>query len=411
MLKAGQRFGNYELLERLGDGGMGVIYRAVETSLGRQVALRLIPPQAAPDGTTRARLNREVTLLAGLDHPNVVPVYEVGERDGMLFVATRWIDGRTLEEVVSSEGPLDLRRAVRIVNQVASALQAAHDGGILHRAIRPSNVLLTATDFVYLTDFGLARRQGDMTGLTVQQQLLDRYDFVAPEYVAGQTVDERADIYGLGGVLYFVLTGQVPYPEANPSAKLYAHTSAPAPVPSRLRPDVPHELDAVVQRAMAKSPDERQRSAAEFAFEASGAVGLSSPPWTARRSRGQLAPPAPGPPAGAPAGEDGSHAGRPAPRDGSADAHSGLRDRDGGDRFDSDRDGYSRLGQWDADGDGRSLESDGRFTEPVRVYGRRGRSRSPSRSPSPSRSRLLAWSLILIVFLAAPVALLVAVLH
>jgi serine/threonine protein kinase len=172
-------------------------------------------------------------------------------------------------------------RSLRIVSQAASALQAAHDAGIIHRAVRPSSVLLTRSDFVYLTDFGLARRRGDMTGLTVQEQLLGGYDFVAPEYIGGQEIDGGADIYGLGGALYFTLTGQVPFPAANPSAKLSAHTSSPPPRVSELRPDIPRELDAVVQRAMAKSPDERQRSAGEFAFEAAGAVGLSSPPWTA----------------------------------------------------------------------------------------------------------------------------------
>lgn len=369
MLRVGQRFGDYELLERLGDGGSGVVYRAEESSLGRPVALRLIPSQVAPDATTRARLNREVTLLAALDHPNVVPVYEVGEREGMLFVATRWIDGRTLEALAAEESPVSPRRAVRLVSQVASALQAAHDAGIIHRAVRPSSVLVTGTDFVYLTDFGLARRRGDMTGLTVQEQLLGRYDFVAPEYIAGQEIDRCVDIYGLGGVLYFTLTGQVPFPAPNPSAKLYAHTSSPPPRASELRPDIPPELDAVVQRAMAKSPEERQQSAAEFAFEAAGAVGLSSPPWTAGRSQ---------------------------PRPQHRSEHRELPPRPAMSAPEPVVPASSER-----QGGRRPAQSEDGFTDPV-IYGRRHRGLRP---------HLAAWALALVLFVAAPVALLIAVLH
>jgi serine/threonine protein kinase len=387
VLRIGQRFGDYELQERLGDGGSGVVYRAREISLGRPVALRIIPPQTAPDATTRARLNREVTLLAALDHPNVVPVYEVGEQDGMLFVATRWINGRTLDTVVAEEGALSPRRAVRIVNQVAGALQAAHEGGIAHRGVRPSSALVTDTDFVYLTDFGLARRSGDMTGLTVQEQLLDKYDFVAPEYIAGQEVDGRADIYGLGGVLYFALTGEVPFPAPNPSAKLYAHTASPAPAPSRLNPDVPSGLDEVVQRAMAKAPEDRQDSAAQFAFEAASAVEMSSPPWSAHHEAApsRLAPS----PQLAPSPTHEPEPAAPPSSDRSIDAEPAVLARSERFRAPAEPEPEPRPG----------AGSDG-FTEQV-IYGHQKR----------VRARVMAWAVALVAFVAAPVALLIAALH
>jgi serine/threonine protein kinase len=370
VLKIGERFGNYELLERLNAGGSDIVYRARELSLGRPVALRLIPPQVAPDATARARLNREVTVLAALDQPNVAPIYEVGEHDGMLFVATRWIDGLPLQNLVEKDGPLSPRRAVRMVGQVAAALEVAHAHGIAHRAVRPSSVLVTSTDFVYLTDFGLARRSGDITGLTVQEQLLGQSDYVAPEYIAGQEAGRPADIYGLGGVLYFALTGEVPFPAPNSSAKLYAHTSTPPPAPSRLRPDTPPGLDAVVQRALSKSPDDRQPSAAEFAFEASGAVGLSSPPWVAITPPGPV-PERPGEPARAP--------------DAPARAPAAPAD---------EREARSLPAS------GTSPQSNDGFSERV-IYGRHKR----------VNGRLVGWALGLVLFAAAPVALLIAALH
>jgi serine/threonine protein kinase len=258
---------------------MGHIYRARDLRLGRQVALRIIGPDVAGDAVTRARLNRESLAIASVDHPNVVPIYDAGESDGRLYVVTRWVQGVDLGTLVREHGPLEPKRAVRIVNQVASALQAAHDLGIMHRGVRPSSVLVTETDHAYLTDFGLARRGSDLTGLTMQEHLLESFDYLAPEYVEGSPADARVDIYGLGCVLYDALTGEVPYPEPTPAAKMYAHRSADPPSARAQHPEVPRALDAVIQRALAKDPSERPQSAGEFAIEASGAVGLSAPLW------------------------------------------------------------------------------------------------------------------------------------
>ncbi len=176
-----------------------------------------------------------------------------------------------------AEGPLEPRRAVRIVNQVASALDAAHTLGIMHRSVKPSSVIVTETDQANLTEFGLARRASDLTGM--QEHLVGSFDYLAPEYLEGGSADARVDIYGLGCVLYEALTGEVPYPEPTPAAKMYAHRSADPPSVRARRPDVPPALDAVVTRAMAKDPSERHQSPGEFAIEAAGAAQMSAPPW------------------------------------------------------------------------------------------------------------------------------------
>ena len=265
---------------------MSEIYRARDLRLGRQVALRIVGPELARDPVARARLNRAASALASVDHPNVVPIYGTGEADGKLFIVTRWIDGTSVSALVREQGPLEARRAVRIVNQVASALQAAHAIGIMHRNVKPSRVLVTATDHAYLTDFALARRASDLTGLTIQENLLDSYDYLAPEYIEGGDVDARVDIYGLGCVLYEALTGEVPYPAATPAAKMYAQRSAEPPSVRARRPEVPEALDAVVRHAMAKDPSARYQTPGEFAVEAAGALGMSGPLWATRAAFG-----------------------------------------------------------------------------------------------------------------------------
>lgn len=282
MIARGQRFGRYELAELVGQSDRGAIYRATDVPLGRSVALRLVPADVANDGVVRARLNREATALAAIDHPNVPPIYEATEQDGQIYIASRWIDGVDLGTLAHEEGPLDPVRAVRVVNQVAGALRAAHAIGIMHRSVKPSTVMVTASDHAYLTDFALARRSDDITGLTAQADLASGFDYLAPEYIAGAKADQRVDIYGLGCVLYEALTGEVPFDAPGPAAKMYAHASAEPPSPRARRPEVPERLDAVVRRALSKDPDDRQQSAGEFAIEAAMGVDLSPPLWAAR---------------------------------------------------------------------------------------------------------------------------------
>ena len=301
MIRAGQRLAGYELEELVGTDQTGAIYRALDVRLQRLVALRIVAADLAADPVTRARLNRESTALASVDHPNVAPIYETGESDGRIFIASRWVDGANLSTLVRDEGPLELRRAVRLVSQVASALQATRALGIMHRNVKPSTVLVTPTDHVYLTDFGLARRPEDSAGLTVEEHLLQSFDYVAPEYISGGEIDARVDIYGLGCVLYEALTAEVPYPRSGSAAKMYAHVSAEPPSVRAQRPDVPERLDAVVRRALAKDPADRAQTPGEFAIDLAGAVDMSSPVWATMAQPARVPDPSPVPGQPAPA--------------------------------------------------------------------------------------------------------------
>jgi serine/threonine protein kinase len=292
MLREGDALGVYRLEELVGSGVTGVMFRGRDTRLGRTVALRIVDPELASDPIVRTRLNRESTMLAQLDHPNVVPLYEAAEIDKRLCLSSRWVDGRSLARVIRSNGPLEVRRAVRIIGQVAAALQAAHNLDVIHRDVKPSNVLVTRGDHAYLTDFCLARRSTDTAGLTAPNELLASVDYVAPEAISGGTLDHRVDIYGLGLVLYEALTGEVPFPRDVDAAKVYAHLSVAPPSIHARRPEVPIALDAVVQRALAKEPGGRQQSAAAFALEAFDAVNLTGPVFAAASAgNGAVTPP------------------------------------------------------------------------------------------------------------------------
>jgi hypothetical protein len=273
VLRPGSVFAHYELEAVAGSGGMGVVYRARDLRLGRPVALKIIAPHLARQPLVRERLNREAMAAAAVDHPNVVALYEAGEHDDTVYIATRWIDGTTLSQLVEREGGLEFGRAARLLVQVAGALQGAHGAGLVHRDVTPSNVIVDARDHAYLTDFGLTRRATDVTGLTGTGQLLATLDYVAPEQIEGGAVDLRADIYSLGCLGWFLLCGEAPFPRDGHAAKLYAHLSAEyAPVGER-RPDVPAQLDDALRRAMAKDPAARQPSAAAFAEEVAAATG------------------------------------------------------------------------------------------------------------------------------------------
>jgi serine/threonine-protein kinase len=279
VLVAGDSIAGYDLEELVGRGATGVMFRARDRRLGRPVALRIVAPELASDSVVRARLNRESTVLAQLDHPNVVPLYEAEDAGGTIVLASRWVDGRSLQALVRRDGPFEPARAARLVAQVAAALQAAHELGIIHRDVKPSNVLVTGADHAYLTDFCLARRDTDTVGLTGPNELVAALDYVAPELIREDEVDRRIDIYGLGLVLYEALTGEVPFPRAGNAAKLYAHLSAEPPSIHARRPEVPVALDAAVRQALAKDPADRQPSAAAFARDALDAIGATRPPW------------------------------------------------------------------------------------------------------------------------------------
>ena len=267
LLPPGSVLADFEITDVIGRGGMGVVYRAVELSLGRPVALKLIAPHLADEEGFRERFVRESRLSASIDHPHIVPVYGAGEADGVPYIAMRFVEGVNMRVAIAPVGRLEPRRAARLIQQVASALDAAHERGLVHRDVKPANVLLSrhaGVEHAYLTDFGITKRRNATDGATATGQFVGSVDYVAPEQLKGETLDGRADIYSLGCVLYECLTGEVPFPREDDAARLFAHVSDPVPELSERAPDVPPGLSAVVRRAMAKAPDERFQTAGEL---------------------------------------------------------------------------------------------------------------------------------------------------
>ena len=261
---AGTEVAGYRIVEQAGSGGMGVVYRAEETGLGgRPVALKLLPPALAGDPDFRARFLREMRVAAAIDHPNIVPIYRAGEDRGLLYLAMRYVHAADLRGVLAAEGRLEPGRALAILDQVARALDAAHARGLVHRDVKPGNILLAPPvldgdpEHVYLVDFGLARSDSDDRSLGGAGSFLGTPRYAAPEQAAGRPVDGRADGYALGCVLYECLTGQPPFPGGSGEAVLLAHLEATPPRVTALRPDLPPAIDQVVARAMAKAPADR----------------------------------------------------------------------------------------------------------------------------------------------------------
>jgi hypothetical protein len=253
---------------------MGVVYRALQLDLDRPVALKLIAPQLAEDPDFRERFVRESRAAASIDHPNVIPIYYTGESDdGALYIAMRYVEGSDLRTLVRAEQRLDPARAAYIVSQVASALDAAHARGIVHRDVKPANVLLGANDHAYLTDFGLTKRVTSHTGSTRDGGWVGTLGYVAPEQIRGERLDARADVYALGCVLYHSLAGAPPYQRESDEATLWAHLNDDPPSLHERAPDVPESFDAVLARAMAKDPDDRYPSTGDLGRAALAAAG------------------------------------------------------------------------------------------------------------------------------------------
>jgi serine/threonine-protein kinase len=270
--RVGTWFGPYRLMRLLGRGGMGEVYEAEDTRKGRIVALKLISPQFCDDPTFRARMQREAAAAGRLTEPHVVPIHDYGEINGQLYLDMRLIEGANLATVLKRTGPLSPPRAVAIVRQVASALDAAHANGVTHRDVKPENILITGDDFAYLVDFGIARSGNDQ-GLTQTGMAMGSYKYMAPERFTGNEVTYRSDIYALACVLGECLTGTPPFQADSIERLVAAHLMEPAPRPSQLRPGrIPVALDQVIARGMAKSPDERYRSAGELANAALDAL-------------------------------------------------------------------------------------------------------------------------------------------
>ena len=275
--RIGTELGAYRLERVIGRGGMSSVYLAHHVRLDRRVALKLLAPELAQSERFRDRFLRESRLAASIDHPNIVPIYDADEVDGELFIAMRYVEGIDLKGLIRSEGPLEGVRTAGIVAQIASALDAAHALGLVHRDVKPGNVLLTPDDHVYVSDFGLTKRALSVSGLTATGQLVGTIDYVAPEHIKGDAVDGRADVYSLGCVLVECLTGHVPYPRELEVGVLWAHVEGTPPKVTDERPELPIEVDDVIASAMAKDLDERTSTAGEVAIGLRSALGLEAP--------------------------------------------------------------------------------------------------------------------------------------
>jgi streptogramin lyase len=269
-LPAGTVFAGHRIEAVVGRGGMGVVYRATQLDLERTVALKVVAPELLDEERARERFLQESRLAAAIDHPHVIPLYYAGEADGVPYLAMRFVAGDDGRALVKREGKIEPERAARIVAQVAGALDAAHAAGLVHRDVKPANVLLGPNDHAYLSDFGLSRRVRSISGVTATGQWVGTLDYVAPEQIRGGTVDARTDIYALGCVLYFLLTGAIPFPREGDEAKLWAHLTEPPPVPSEH--GGPAAFDPVIRRALAKSPDDRYPSAGDLGRAAEAAA-------------------------------------------------------------------------------------------------------------------------------------------
>ncbi len=281
-------FADHRIEGIAGRGGMGVVYRATELGLERVVALKVITPVLAEEDDFRRRFVAESKAAASIEHPNVIPVYHAGERDGVLFIVMRYIDGPDLRALVRAQGRLDPERAAHIVAQVGGALDAAHRHGLVHRDVKPANVLLGDEDHAYLTDFGLTKRSAttDGGGLSRAGGWVGTLGYVAPEQIRGEPIDARTDVYALGCLLVFALTGRAPYTHDTDEATLWAHLNEPPP-----SEDVPPEFEGLVARALAKDPSDRYPSAGDLGRAALRAAGRSATSIPERNvGRGQAAP-------------------------------------------------------------------------------------------------------------------------
>jgi hypothetical protein len=269
--RIGTMFAGYGLEGVLGRGGMSVVYRADNARLGNKIALKVLSPELSENDDFRERFVRESRVAASISHPNIIPIYDAGDSDGLLYIVMRYIDGADLKALLRREGPLPVERACRLIGQVGGALHAAHERGLIHRDVKPGNILIERVEagehvleHVYLADFGLTKHAQSRSGLTHTGQFMGTVDYVAPEQIEGKPVDRRADVYSLGCVLYECLTGLVPFHRDNDVAVLWAHVQEPFPPVSSVRSDLPPELDEVISRATAKAPADRYQTALEL---------------------------------------------------------------------------------------------------------------------------------------------------
>ena len=275
----GDELAGYRLRGVLGRGGMSVVYEAENPRLGSTVALKVLAPELATDDVFRARFLKESRTAASLNHPNVIPIYDMGTHEDLLFIAMRYVAGQDLRAVLKAKHVLAAEQAVLVCGQAGRALDVAHRHGLVHRDVKPGNILVEhgadedEPDHIYLTDFGITKHAASRSGLTATGEFMGTIDYIAPEQIQGRPVDGRADIYSLGCVLYECLTGRVPFAKDVDAAVIWAHVEEMPTTPSSLQPALPREIDEVIGRALAKDPADRYATCREFIAAARGAIG------------------------------------------------------------------------------------------------------------------------------------------
>jgi serine/threonine protein kinase len=275
-LERGSVLGGYRIDQLISRGGMGVVYRVTNVGLNRIYALKVLAPELAHDVAFRTRFTREMRIAASIRHPNVVAVHYAGEHQGLLFFVMDFVDGTDLREVLAKTGAIEPGSAVDLLEQLAGALDAAHGRGLVHRDVKPANVLITIQDGeqrAYLTDFGVAKRFESFAELTAQGAVIGTVDYMSPEQITGSRIDARTDVYALGCVFFQMLTAKVPYERANSVAKLFAHVHEAPPVPGGDLAELYPTFGTVIDKALAKEPEDRYLSAGDFARAAGGVLG------------------------------------------------------------------------------------------------------------------------------------------
>ena len=300
-LVPGSQLAGYVIEEQVGAGGMAVVFRARDGVLGRLAALKILSPALAADQEFRARFLRESRAVASVEEPHIIPVYGAGEVDGVLYIATKFVPGGDLADVLErAGGSLDPGRAVTFIEQVASALDAAHAAGLVHRDVKPGNVLVDVVpgrgEHAYLSDFGLSKRATAASGLTATGTFLGTPDYCAPEQIRGLPVDGRGDQYSLACMAFALLTGNLPFRRQESMATLFAHLNDPVPSLSRYRGDLPSATDAVLARGLAKEPQDRYGRCGEFAAALRDSLTGASYSAPAAQTRLESAPRASRPP-------------------------------------------------------------------------------------------------------------------
>ena len=292
----GDEFAGYRVRSVLGRGGMSVVYQAENLRLSSVIALKVLAPELAADDVFRARFLEESRIAASLNHPNVIPIYDMGSQDDLLYIAMRYVSGTDMRQMIKKRGRILPATALFLVGQAARALDAAHRKGLVHRDVKPGNLLIERgsdeadPDHVYLADFGITKHAMSRSGLTSTGQFLGTIDYVAPEQIRGTSVLGLADQYSLGCVLYECLTGRVPFEKDLDAAIIWAHVEETPTMPTVLRPELPPEIDEVFGRVLAKRPDERYGSCREFVEAARMALGIFGPGTESSLAFGTMTP-------------------------------------------------------------------------------------------------------------------------